>query len=698
MQSGRKTLLLGLGLCVLVLAAYFAGTVYAAIGFAVAGAVAAWFVSASVQKPQELLRAGLELVNSRKREFLLREVAEWTQYGELGALASEVLTFNMRRREYYRGAVYALGTPFLMCEEKSVITHTSQSLLEFLKKSEKDVLGHTVAEAFYNRSGDSLTEKVIRDKAKLSEEFEITLWDGRKADIWMNIDCIRSSNGDVLGAVMSMVDLTETKKQQRQIVESGKKMAMLGQEVNGLAQRVASASEELSATADEQARGATRQKAQSETVATAMEEMTSTVMEVARNASVSSESANAANEAASSGARQVSEAVAGITLVADSTRTLGQMLSELDGQAAEIGRIINVINDIADQTNLLALNAAIEAARAGEAGRGFAVVADEVRKLAEKTMTATKEVEQSILSIQEGSRKSVASMQETERHVESSTGSTGKAGEELDRIKRRINDMTGQVAQIATAAEQQSAAAEEINRSIEDIAGVASESEESAVQTAQATRELAQLSLELLTLSQQFTGSTTDKTKLRASKGDMKGVLPKLMLEYMQREFGPQVSEAVLAEMGHPTFLPGQSYPDQVLKQMAEGMARLSGKSLHDIFVGLGRYTVPQFNKMYKRYFKAKSLKEFLLTMNETHAQLTKDFPGIQPPRFTYEDQGGKLIMTYHSKRGYGDYFEGILMGSADYYKEPVSVAVRPMPDGSARAEITFKGAHALKA
>ncbi|WP_243362973.1 methyl-accepting chemotaxis protein [Fundidesulfovibrio terrae] len=669
-----------------------------AAGLAVAGAVVSWFVAASVHTPLEQLRAGLALVNSRKREFLLREIAEWPKYGELAALASDVIGFNMRRREFYRGAVHALGTPFLMCDEKGLITHTSQSLLAFLGRPEKEVLGRTVGEAFYNRSGASHTEEVIRDKAKLSEEFEITLWNGRAAYVWMHIDCIKTASGEVLGAVMSMVDLTESKKQQTQIEESGKKMILLGQEVNDLAQRVASASEELSATADEQARGATRQKRQSETVATAMEEMTSTVMEVARNASVSSQSATAANEAATSGMRKVGEAVDGITRVSESTRTLGQMLATLDGQAGEIGRIIGVINDIADQTNLLALNAAIEAARAGEAGRGFAVVADEVRKLAEKTMNATKEVGDSIRSIQDGSRRSVASMQETERHVESSTGSTNKAGQELEQIKQRIDDMTGQVAQIATAAEQQSAAAEEINRSIEDIATVASESEEGAVQTAQATRELAQLSQELLTLSQQFMGAGSDKSKLRASKGEMKGVLPKLMRDFLCRELDSGVCESMLEEMGRPTFLPGQSYPDQVLMQMAEIASRHTGKSVRDIFLGLGRYTVPQFHKMYKRYFKMGNLKEFFLTMNDTHAQLTKDFPGIHPPRFTYEDQGGRLIMTYHSKRGYGDYYEGILKGAAEFFREPVSITVTPERDGSARAEIVFKGAKALAA
>jgi methyl-accepting chemotaxis protein len=696
LNVGVKIISLGVFVAALIAAAYFIGNVYVTAGLMCLALAAAAIAGRGIEAPLAALTADLGVLDKRNREFLYDIVASWTKFGPLGELASRVVSFNMQRREFYRGAVQAVGTPFLMCGPDGVITHASKSLMTLVKRSSQDVVGKTVSWVFYGREGVSVTDNVLREKKLFTAEKELTLWDGRTIFLMVYSDCIRTVAGEVIGAVTSLVDMTATKEQQIQIEQSQAKMKALGENINELAQRVASASEELSATADEQARGAMRQKQQSETVATAMEEMTATVMEVAKNAASTSDAATNANAAAETGSHQVGDVVSGINQVAQSSAKLGQVLSTLDAQAAEIGRIIGVINDIADQTNLLALNAAIEAARAGEAGRGFAVVADEVRKLAEKTMTATKEVENSIRQIQDGSRQAVASMSETEKQVQASTESTGLAGEALGQIINRIQDMTGKVTQIATAAEEQSAAAEEINRSIEDIAKVASEAEDEASQTAQATRDLAQLSLELLTLSRQFADSGEDASMLRASAGEIKGVLPKLMQEYIRQEFGQGVFAAMQEAMGKPTFMPGSSYPDQALRQMAEFVQEKTGKTARDILVGLGRFTVPQFHKMYRRYFKTKDLREFFLTMNDTHAQLTKDFPGVQPPKFTYEDKGDKLVMTYHSKRGYGEYFEGIIKGAAEFFKQPVEVRITPLDQATVQAEITFKGPRAL--
>jgi methyl-accepting chemotaxis protein len=680
-------------LCLLIVVSSLVDNLLIGIGLAVAGLIAAWILAVRVDAPLRELLDCLVRMNTNHNAYLLDEVLHWKTLGPLGVQASEALTFNMQRREYYRSAVMAVGTPFLICNKDGMITHVSQSLLKLLEKTAPDVIGKTVSQAFYNKNGVSITEQALRSGEAVQAECDLTLWNGTVLSCYFATDCFSGIKGDLLGAVTCIIDLTVQRDQQRRLEQTQADLRNLGGDINELAQRVASASEELSASSDEQARGAQQQKQQADAVATAMEEMTATVMEVAKNASKTAEAAEAANQAAETGATQVHDAVAGIKDVAESTGKLGQVLTELDGQAAEIGRIIGVINDIADQTNLLALNAAIEAARAGEAGRGFAVVADEVRKLAEKTMTATKEVENSILQIQTGSRHAMASMEETETRVADSTESTDKAGEALGHIMARIREVTGQVAQIATAAEQQSAAAEEINRNIEVIASVASEADEGASQTAQATRELAELAQSLLGLASTFADRHEEDVKLRESFGKMKGILPKLMQQFIEEHYGKAAFDHLQEAMGHPTFLPTQNYPDQVLRQMAEIVAAKTGKTERDVFVNLGRFTIKGFHQLYPRYFKGASLKEFYLTMNDTHAKLTKDVPGLEPPRFTYDDQGDRLVMTYQSRRGYPEYFEGILQGAAEHFHEPVAITVTSTDKNSARAEIVFSAA-----
>ncbi|MDR3639993.1 MAG: methyl-accepting chemotaxis protein [Humidesulfovibrio sp.] len=676
---------------VLVLAAFFTANLYATLGMAVIALVLTGYLASTQGDDANVLKAGAQRMLSRKREFLYEEVRSWRGHGELADLVSELTEYGLHRREFYRGAVHAVGTPFLLCDKDGVITHVSSAMLGMLKKPEADVVGKTVGEAFYGKKGVSITEKVLADKLDLSKELELKLWDGRMAEAMAMVNCIHSVTGDLLGAVLCLTDLAEIKKQQRATQQQQERIMQVGNNVNDLAQRVASASEELSASADEQARGANRQKGQTESVSTAMEQMTATVLEVAQNATQSSDAAATASKAASDGVNLVRESVTGIHQVAESSRKLAQVLGQLDSQAAEIDRIINVINDIADQTNLLALNAAIEAARAGDAGRGFAVVADEVRKLAEKTMTATKEVENSIREIQERSQNAVTTMRETEKQVEVSTDLSNRTGKALEEIMQRIDDVTVRVSQIATAAEEQSSAAEEINKNIEDIAGIAKESEEGADQAASATRELAELAQNLLQLSMSFSAGKSDTSKLRVSQGEMKGILPKIMYEFIKVKYGDAVFAKVAEALGNPTFLPAQSYPDQVLQQMAETAAKAARKEPREVFLELGRYTIGQFHKMYRSYFKAANLKDFLLTMNQTHADLTKALPGIVPPRFSYEDRGNKLTMIYKSRRGYHHYFEGILHGAAEFYKAPVDIRVQIQDRETARAEISFR-------
>jgi methyl-accepting chemotaxis protein len=228
-----------------------------------------------------------------------------------------------------------------------------------------------------------------------------------------------------------------------------------------------------------------------------MTEMNATVLEVARNAGKASEQSEMTRARADGGSELVNQVVQAIGQVDNAAVTLQTHMKELGSQAESIGGVMNVISDIADQTNLLALNAAIEAARAGEAGRGFAVVADEVRKLAEKTMTATQEVSASISAIQHSTRANIEAVDNAVKNVSSATSLANSSGEALKEIVSLASASSAIVASIATAAEEQSATSEEINRAVEEIHNVVGDTSNGMVQSSAAVQELSRMAQEL---------------------------------------------------------------------------------------------------------------------------------------------------------------------------------------------------------
>lgn len=290
--------------------------------------------------------------------------------------------------------------------------------------------------------------------------------------------------------------------QARSEAENARRDGMLAaaHQLETVVEIVSSASAELSAQIEESEHGAERQAARMAETATAMEEMNATVLEVARNAGAAAEVSDAARQRAEAGAVVVEKAVTGIRKVREQSLSLKQDMAALAENARSIGSLMSVISDIADQTNLLALNAAIEAARAGEAGRGFAVVADEVRKLAEKTMSATNHVGDAIKDIQASTAKSMEQVDGAVLSIEEATELANQSGAALGEIVGMVDKAADQVRAIAAASEQQSAASEEINASITQVNNIAAETAQAMEQSTQAVAELAEQAQTLSTL------------------------------------------------------------------------------------------------------------------------------------------------------------------------------------------------------
>ncbi|KAF2392313.1 Methyl-accepting chemotaxis protein McpQ [Pseudomonas frederiksbergensis] len=268
--------------------------------------------------------------------------------------------------------------------------------------------------------------------------------------------------------------------------------------------QIASAAEELSAVTEQTSAGVNSQKVETDQVATAMHEMTATVQEVARNAEEASEAAVAADQQAREGDKVVGEAIAQIERLAIEVGNSTVAMSDLKRESDKIGSVLDVIKSVAQQTNLLALNAAIEAARAGEAGRGFAVVADEVRSLAQRTQKSTEEIEELIVGLQTGTQQVATIMDNSRSLTDSSVELTRRAGGSLESITRTVSAIQSMNQQIAAAAEQQSAVAEEINRSVLNVRDVSEQTSAASEETAASSVELARLGTHLQMLVGRF--------------------------------------------------------------------------------------------------------------------------------------------------------------------------------------------------
>ncbi|MFN3872146.1 MAG: methyl-accepting chemotaxis protein, partial [Ignavibacterium sp.] len=388
--------------------------------------------------------------------------------------------------------------------------------------SEKDCLSRSFNKMKNNISymiteGQKLTEALAEGKIRTRANAESLMGAYKQILLGFNkaLDEIYTPLADamdVLGKISSgdlTVRLTKDYKGDHQLIKASinqvtDSLSTAITQVTEAVESTASAANQILSSTEEMASGAQEQSQQTAEVANAVEEMAKTIIETTRNTVAAAEASKGAGEVAREGGIVVLETIEGMNRIADVVKRSADTVIQLGKNSDQIGEIIQVIEDIADQTNLLALNAAIEAARAGEQGRGFAVVADEVRKLAERTTKATKEIASMIKQIQKDTKWAVEAMNEGKTEVEKGREKAEQAGRSLEKIIVESERVVDIISQVAAASEQQSSASEQISKSLESISNVTHQSAAGIQQIARAAEELNNLTLNLQNLVSAF--------------------------------------------------------------------------------------------------------------------------------------------------------------------------------------------------
>ncbi len=391
---------------------------------------------------------------------------------------------------YSKGVLEGITVPCSVFSPDDKTVFTNKYMLDLLGKPGE-------AEEYYGLSsseyilGDASLETsstvALREQRTVRVERALKNFQGKEIHVLISSSPFYDKQKNLLGTLSIWADITEIVEKQRIIEENSQHIARVAQSASEVSQNVSSASAEIAVQVSQASNGASLQSDRVSEAASTMAEMYETVIGVASSASSSSQTAADAMENAQTGSQVVQKMTDSFQQVEKYTSEVKSGMDDLGKQAEGVGAIISVITDIADQTNLLALNAAIEAARAGEAGRGFAVVADEVRKLAEKTMQATSEVSAVIKGIQKGTHENIESVERTVHAVNGAANLALEAGSTLESIVGIVEKTADEIRSIASAAEEQSHTSNTINEKLEDVRSI---SEETAVAMAQASEKV----------------------------------------------------------------------------------------------------------------------------------------------------------------------------------------------------------------
>jgi methyl-accepting chemotaxis protein len=468
-------------------------------GGVVLGVALAYVITASVVKPVK----GIVAVSEGLAGGDLSRRIEYSATDEIGQLADSLRKMLAGVIGEGQSIKTGIAVPMFTVNQDQVLTYVNRPL------------GALIGEPGQAKAAQVLPEREGRLEAALGrcltrgqavEEEQVYDLGGRERIFLMTLTPLLDLDEQIIGAMGLGVEITDQKEQQAQIEIQRMDLLKVAEEVSKMAGQLASASTQISLSMEEMSSTSNQQTAQAMTVATTTEQMSSTVIEVARNAGQAAEEAKQSGQIAQEGGGVVQETVQAIEVISQEAEEVGRTVDELAARSTEIDQVVTVIEDIADQTNLLALNAAIEAARAGEAGRGFAVVADEVRKLAEKTMTATKEVAATVAAIQTQTSATVDRMGRTRKNIDNGVALANRAGEILSRIVDYAGRVAEMISHMATAAEEQSAAADQISKAIDNIADGSREMSTGVQQTARAAGELSDMAAGLNAVVARFQG------------------------------------------------------------------------------------------------------------------------------------------------------------------------------------------------
>ena len=409
---------------------------------------------------------------------------------------------EIRRRKGLSLAILkGLPMPFLLVDKEERVMMTNQATMDMLQidSAPETQQGRTLAEVFYNDASRKTAVGKSIHHGEIFNNLEVTIagHKGGTRHVLANVYPLYDLDRKCTGGICLYLDMTKLKEKEQELCNQNEIISHAASKATEVADSLAAASDELSAQVDSTRGTADAQSESTSEVASAIEQMSSSIMEVADNARSLTDLAEDSHAKASLGVSEVERTRQVILVVRREAEELMHDMEQLGEHADRIGNVLNVISDIADQTNLLALNAAIEAARAGEAGRGFAVVADEVRKLAEKTMLATEEVHHVVRSIQESARKSRQSTESAVASVMQGVESAAATGEKIQEVLAGIEQTTNRVRDIAAAVQQQSQASDQVAAATSHIQKAANETVVAMRESSFAVNELARMAGEL---------------------------------------------------------------------------------------------------------------------------------------------------------------------------------------------------------